>query len=141
MRCNDDGAFGEGPRIQRGVSLGLEEGLFPHEQAFVERDGLEEERRLAYVAITRARERLTSRMRRRACCMARRATAWRRDSSRKSRGVEEVAHAADHRRAALASAPHRPGKCRERRKSARVFERSPGFRIGQNVVHAKFGPA
>jgi DNA helicase-2/ATP-dependent DNA helicase PcrA len=37
---------------------GLEEGLFPHEQAFVERDGLEEERRLAYVAITRARERL-----------------------------------------------------------------------------------
>jgi DNA helicase-2/ATP-dependent DNA helicase PcrA len=34
---------------------GLEEGLFPHEQAFVERDGLEEERRLAYVAITRAR--------------------------------------------------------------------------------------
>ena len=37
---------------------GLEEGLFPHEQSVTERDGLEEERRLAYVAITRARKRL-----------------------------------------------------------------------------------
>ena len=37
---------------------GLEEGLFPHENAMSDQDGLEEERRLMYVAITRARQRL-----------------------------------------------------------------------------------
>ncbi len=37
---------------------GMEDGLFPHENAMSDRAGLEEERRLMYVAITRARKRL-----------------------------------------------------------------------------------
>jgi DNA helicase-2/ATP-dependent DNA helicase PcrA len=37
---------------------GLEEGLFPHDNSLDQIDGVEEERRLMYVAITRARRRL-----------------------------------------------------------------------------------
>jgi DNA helicase-2/ATP-dependent DNA helicase PcrA len=37
---------------------GLEEGIFPHDRALSDPDDLEEERRLCYVGITRARERL-----------------------------------------------------------------------------------
>ena len=38
--------------------VGFEEGLFPHSNSFDTEDGLEEERRLAYVAITRAKKQL-----------------------------------------------------------------------------------
>ena len=40
------------------VICGLEEGLFPHKMSMDEQEGLEEERRLAYVGITRAMEKL-----------------------------------------------------------------------------------
>ena len=38
--------------------IGMEEGVFPHLRALSDPDELEEERRLAYVGITRAKERL-----------------------------------------------------------------------------------
>ncbi len=38
--------------------VGMEDGIFPHQNAFFEAQGLEEERRLCYVGITRAKDRL-----------------------------------------------------------------------------------
>jgi len=38
--------------------IGMEDGIFPHQNSFMEMGGLEEERRLCYVGITRAKERL-----------------------------------------------------------------------------------
>ncbi|HAB66055.1 MAG TPA: ATP-dependent DNA helicase PcrA [Firmicutes bacterium] len=38
--------------------IGMEDGIFPHQNSFTEKEGLEEERRLCYVGITRAKRKL-----------------------------------------------------------------------------------
>ena len=73
--------------------IGMEEGVFPHSRAFADNEELEEERRLAYVGITRAEEELfltcarmrtlfgrTPRTRRRASWRRFRRNSWRRCS-------------------------------------------------------------
>ncbi|HEX5611086.1 MAG TPA: UvrD-helicase domain-containing protein [Burkholderiales bacterium] len=121
---------------------GLEEGLFPHEQTFNERDGLEEERRLAYVAITRARIRLylTYAQTRMLHGQVR--------YSLPSRFLAEIPEAlkkwltpsfAAERRAAVMRASSWQAPPTREIVPAHFRESSSPFRIGQNVVHAKFG--
>ena len=113
---------------------GLEEGLFPHEQSVMEKDGLEEERRLAYVAITRARQRLYLSFAQ--TRMLHGQTRY----SLASRFLEEIPEGLKKwltprflRRKALAfEFKNQPGKVFKAKSDA-------GFRIGQSVTHAKFG--
>jgi DNA helicase-2/ATP-dependent DNA helicase PcrA len=115
---------------------GLEEGLFPHEQSVMERDGLEEERRLAYVAITRARHRLY---------LSHAQTRMLHGQTRyniPSRFLEEIPQQLMKwltprfsRQKAFAPDFSRQTKTSFLKKSSDVG----GFRIGQNVTHPKFG--
>jgi DNA helicase-2/ATP-dependent DNA helicase PcrA len=117
---------------------GLEEGLFPHEQSAMERDGLEEERRLAYVAITRARKRLY---------LSHAQTRMLHGQTRynlASRFLEEVPQQLMKwltprfsRQKAFAPDFSRTNQPFPLKKA--VSREVGGFRIGQNVVHPKFG--
>jgi DNA helicase-2/ATP-dependent DNA helicase PcrA len=110
---------------------GLEEGLFPHENSMSEFDGIEEERRLAYVAITRARRRLylTHAQSRMLHGQLRYNVA--------SRFLAEfpdgIVQWLSTQRRDFAREPDAPSMTRV------VTREVPGWRIGQSVKHAKFG--
>jgi len=114
---------------------GLEEGLFPHEQSVLEEDGLEEERRLMYVAITRARTRLY---------LSFAQTRMLHGQTRynvASRFLDELPEEAVKR------LTPRPGHARfddvawapQPAKGGKAKTPGHGFRIGQSVLHPKFG--
>jgi DNA helicase-2/ATP-dependent DNA helicase PcrA len=115
---------------------GLEEGLFPHEQSANEPDGLEEERRLAYVAITRARNRLY---------LSHAQTRMLHGQTRyniPSRFLEEIPQELMKwltprfsKKQAFTPDFSRQAQTTFKRPSRDVG----GFRIGQNVTHPKFG--
>jgi DNA helicase-2/ATP-dependent DNA helicase PcrA len=119
---------------------GLEEGLFPHEQAFVERDGLEEERRLAYVAITRARVRLyLSHAQTRMLHGQMRYSLASRFLSEIPEGLKKwLTPRITERRSALGSASSWQVP-RKKEEHVTFSSDRAAYRIGQNVVHDKFG--
>jgi len=137
---------------------GVEEGLFPHDNALASADGVEEERRLMYVAITRARKRLYL-----SFSQTRRLHGQTRYKV-KSRFLGELPDAAlkwispRHRAASPAwgnefgadkdwrnSQSGRSGLARTEPPappmmvSAATQQATSGFRSGQTVFHAKFG--
>jgi DNA helicase-2/ATP-dependent DNA helicase PcrA len=115
---------------------GLEEGLFPHEQSVTEADGLEEERRLAYVAITRARQRLY---------LSHAQTRMLHGQTRyniPSRFLEEIPQGLMKWLTPRFSKQKAfvPDFSRQTQTTLRKPAREVGgFRIGQNVTHPKFG--
>ena len=114
---------------------GLEQGLFPHENAAQERDGLEEERRLMYVAVTRARKRLyLSHAQTR---MLHGQTRYCLPSLFLEELPEELLLKVNRAPAYAASVPSRTASAAPPRTSEQTS--ANGLRIGQNVVHAKFG--
>ena len=114
---------------------GLEQGLFPHDNSTQERDGLEEERRLMYVAVTRARKRLylTHAQTR----MLHGQTRYCVPSLFLEELPEELLRKVGHAPAYAAAVPQ--SRSASPAKSAQHSEAVGGFRIGQNVQHAKFG--
>jgi DNA helicase-2/ATP-dependent DNA helicase PcrA len=123
---------------------GLEEGLFPHDNSAEQDDGLEEERRLMYVAITRARQRLYM-----SFAQSRMLHGQTRYNMR-SRFVAELPEDGLKWLTPRQGASYPPrGNSSYYEDAARVEPipgwahvkraESSGFRIGQSVVHAKFG--
>jgi len=131
---------------------GLEDGLFPHENSLAEARGLEEERRLMYVAMTRARERLML-----TCAQSRMLHGKTRYALR-SRFLDEVPDEHVKWLSPKASAPidtawqggwrgdahNRPHTGRitpamPRKTSMHVTVGGQEFRIGTGVEHARFG--
>lgn len=133
--------------------VGLEQGLFPHENAMMARDGLEEERRLMYVAITRARQRLylchaQTRMlhgQTRYCLPSSfldelpeallqplsTVPAWQTSVGGGSAGQWHTG--------SWSKAPDVDMATRVAARAATGSSSAGGFHVGQNVVHAKFG--
>jgi DNA helicase-2/ATP-dependent DNA helicase PcrA len=113
---------------------GMEEGLFPNARSVEESGRLEEERRLAYVGITRAQQKLV-------LSYAESRRLHGQDMyGIPSRFLREIPAVLLHevRPKVQVSRPMYPSTPRRNFGHA-VVDENPGIRLGQNVLHAKFG--
>lgn len=123
--------------------VGLEEGVFPHSRSLLESAELEEERRLCYVAITRARERLYL------TCASERNLYGNRMYNPRSRFLEEIPghllsgdkeDKSSRSSAAAPSSPGRPAFGIGTPAQPASTGTAPGlFQLGDKVMHAKWG--
>jgi len=128
---------------------GLEEGLFPHESSSRELDGVDEERRLMYVAITRAKKRLYMSF------TQQRMLHGQTRYNMKSRFFDELPEASlkwisprvqshwfGNKKSAWDDAKFTSAGAGSDNKIAQQItqkQAGPGWRIGESVAHAKFG--
>jgi len=114
---------------------GLEDGLFPHQRSIADPNGLEEERRLCYVGITRAKQTLyvTYAEQRRLFGVD--------NFSQPSRFISEipVEHVEEIRPRVQVSRPMRPARSTARTSLKKSADAEMGVRLGQRVRHGKFG--
>jgi len=114
---------------------GMEDGLFPHQRSIADPDGLEEERRLCYVGITRAKQTLfiTHAEQRRLHGMD--------NFSQPSRFIAEIPdeHVEEVRPRVQVSRPMRPLASSQRKRTSTAPGNELGIRLGQRVRHKKFG--
>jgi DNA helicase-2/ATP-dependent DNA helicase PcrA len=112
---------------------GMEDGLFPHQRSVADPNGLEEERRLCYVGITRAMQSLyiTHAEQRRLHGMD--------NFSQPSRFIAEIPseHIEEVRPRVQVTRPIHSTRSTQRRTAAAGSEL--GIRLGQHVRHKKFG--
>ena len=110
--------------------VGMEEGMFPSQMSLNEGGRLEEERRLAYVGVTRAMQKLTL------CYAESRRLYGKEVNHRPSRFVGELPQECveEVRLRATVSRP-----VNHRRMGTPMNENDSGFSLGQRVRHPKFG--
>ncbi len=114
---------------------GMEDGLFPHQRSIADANGLEEERRLCYVGITRAKQTLymTHAEQRRLHGMD--------TNPSPSRFINEIPdeHIEEVRPRVQVSRPVHPTRSQRRKGSSTAPGSELGVRLGQRVRHKKFG--
>jgi DNA helicase-2/ATP-dependent DNA helicase PcrA len=136
------------------VVAGMEEGLFPHSRSAEDEEEVEEERRLCYVCLTRARERLVL------TAASRRRVFGDYQSTRPSRFLEEIPEHLVDRLASVAPPrweqssyelrnpyarryPRGASRVRDGESSSYAYEHEdqsvPGVRNGMRVRHKQFG--
>jgi DNA helicase II / ATP-dependent DNA helicase PcrA len=119
---------------------GMEDGLFPHQRSIDDIDGLEEERRLCYVGITRAMKQLyiSYAEQRRLHGMDSFGTPSRFIAELPEDLVEEVRPRIQTTRPMLGSA-YRPAQPAGQFRAPREEPAAPGIKLGARVRHGRFG--
>ncbi|MCF6226290.1 MAG: DNA helicase II [Xanthomonadales bacterium] len=111
--------------------VGMEEGLFPHQRSVDEAGHLEEERRLCYVGMTRARQQLVL------CSAEVRRMFGKETYNRPSRFIREIPHnLIEEIRPQAHTATRTPGG---QAKTSTVVDPTAAFALGTLVQHKKFG--